>query len=157
MWDNLSLEKSLSRTISLGQFIVANCQFVRRIVVSATGGFFYELRKTIGNEWGLGSDHKGVNELFLPMSFPRCNTRKGRGSGRRLWWKTKQNIPGVEHGITSSFENLKCEYFRYLKVTSHEGWNKFVYTKAQSRVIGQEQLCPKMMKKVKWVRTDRPT
>ena len=27
--------------------------------------------------------------------------------------------------------------------------NKFVYTKAQSRVIGQEQLCPKIMKKVK--------
>ena len=27
--------------------------------------------------------------------------------------------------------------------------NKFVYTKEQSRVIGQEQLCPKIMKKVK--------
>ena len=27
--------------------------------------------------------------------------------------------------------------------------NKFVYTKAQSRVIGQEQLCPKIMKKGK--------
>ena len=27
--------------------------------------------------------------------------------------------------------------------------NKFVYTKAQSHVIGQEQLCPKIMKKVK--------
>ena len=28
--------------------------------------------------------------------------------------------------------------------------NKFVYTKAQSRVIGQEQLCPKIMKKMKF-------
>ena len=27
--------------------------------------------------------------------------------------------------------------------------NKFVYTTEQSRVIGQEQLCPKIMKKVK--------
>ena len=26
--------------------------------------------------------------------------------------------------------------------------NKFVYTTEQSRVIGQEQLCPKIMKKV---------
>ena len=28
--------------------------------------------------------------------------------------------------------------------------NKFVYTKAQSRVIGQEQLCPKIMKIMKF-------
>ena len=43
------------------------------------------------------------------------------------------------------------------RVESGAPRNKFVYTKAQSRVIGQEQLCPKIMKKVKWFRTDRQT
>ena len=35
-------------------------------------------------------------------------------------------------------------------MNSRLGKNKFVYTKAQSRVIGQEQLCPKIMKKMKF-------
>ena len=34
--------------------------------------------------------------------------------------------------------------------------NKFVYTKAQSRVIGQEQLSPKIMKKSEVI-SDQPT
>ena len=34
---------------------------------------------------------------------------------------------------------------------SEDEINKFVYTKAQSRVIGQEQLCPKIMKKMKFL------
>ena len=38
---------------------------------------------------------------------------------------------------------------RFMNIFSKTIYNKFVYTKAQSRVIGQEQLGPKIMKKMK--------
>ena len=54
-----------------------------------------------------------------------------------------QNIPCILHlQDIVSLGPLLC-------LQSENMGNKFVYTTEQSRVIGQEQLCPKIMKKVK--------
>ena len=47
-------------------------------------------------------------------------------------------------------EKTEEEKERRRWIESETRKNKFVYTKAQSRVIGQEQLCPKIMKKMKF-------
>ena len=68
-------------------------------------------------------------------------------------WKANQKRKAIRRR-----ESLKSsDSLIYIEDDEEEGkaksmtkGNKFVYTKAQSRVIGQEQLCPKIMKKMKF-------
>ena len=73
----------------------------------------------------------------------------------QLMWKKEREEKKLLSSPSRAASNDKT-------IVDKEGWqekksvsakkieNKFVYTKAQSRVIGQEQLCPKIMKKMKF-------
>ena len=57
-----------------------------------------------------------------------------------------------EKNLIADLKDNPSLYFGHCRrsLKTKQGVNKFVYTKAQSRVIGQEQLCPKIMKKMKF-------
>ena len=80
--------------------------------------------------------YRRIFNLIHGLGYPGVERTRQAVAAKVVWPSMREDVSKWAR------ECLDCQR---AKVT-----NKFVYTKAQSRVIGQENLCPKIMKKMKF-------
>ena len=93
---------------------------------------------------------KGLNSEKR-LGLMMLEERRGRGDMIKVF-KILKGLTRIDPGEFWEVREARngARLVKELAANRKRQRNKFVYTKAQSRVIGQEQLCPKIMKKMKF-------